>query len=117
MKETTNLKLKKPDLDDFYNVEDFNYNSDVIDRSIKEVQDTAESKAPKDHTHDASDINGISTNAKGTSFDNSTNGMAAINVQDAIEENKTSISELQKEVNGARLDLINTENRIINKLV
>lgn len=93
MKETTNLKLKKPDLNDFYNVEDFNYNSDVIDRSIKEVKDTAESKAPKNHTHNASDIDGISTNAKGTSFDNSTNGMVATNVQDAIEENKATIEE------------------------
>lgn len=109
MKETTNLKLKKPDLNDFYNVDDFNYNSDIIDRSIKEVQDTAESKAPKDHTHDASDINGISTNAKGTSFDNSTNGMAATNVQDAIEENKTSILELEK--TDGKLANLQTDNK------
>lgn len=105
MKETTNLKLKKPDLNDFYNVEDFNYNSDIIDRSIKEVKDTAESKAQKNHTHNASDIDGISTNAKGTSFDNSTNGMTATNVQDAIEENKTSILN--------KVDIVVTEDKNI----
>lgn len=112
MKETTNLKLKKPDFNDFYNVEDFNYNSDVIDRSIKEVKDIAESKAPKNHTHNASDIDGISTNAKGTSFDNSINGMAATNVQDAIEENKTSILKLQNELGTNKSILANNINAI-----
>jgi len=31
---TTNLGLKKPDQEDFYNVDDFNYNADVIDVNI-----------------------------------------------------------------------------------
>ena len=31
MKETKNLKLKKPDPEDFYNVEDFNSNMDILD--------------------------------------------------------------------------------------
>lgn len=35
----------------------------------------------------------VSGNAEGTSFDNSSNGMSATNVQDAIEENKTTIEE------------------------
>ena len=34
--ETTNLGLKKPDTDDFYNVNDFNYNADVIDETFSD---------------------------------------------------------------------------------
>lgn len=34
MKETTNIKLKKPDLTDFYDIGDFNYNADIIDKEI-----------------------------------------------------------------------------------
>lgn len=41
----------------------------------------------------------VSGNAEGTSFDNSENGMTATNVQDAIEENKTSIITLKNSVN------------------
>ena len=40
----------------------------------------------------------VSGNAEGTSFDNSSNGMTATNVQEAIEENKTSILSLQEEL-------------------
>ena len=36
--ETTNLGLKKPDTDDFYNVNDFNYNADVIDESFSDLK-------------------------------------------------------------------------------
>lgn len=38
-------------------------------------------------------------------------------VEDTVTQNKTSILSLQNELNGARLDLINSENSIINKLV
>ena len=38
MTETTNFNLKKPDLDDFYNVGDFNDNADTIDTEIKKAQ-------------------------------------------------------------------------------
>lgn len=34
MTETTNFNLKKPDLDDFYNVGDFNDNADIIDEEL-----------------------------------------------------------------------------------
>lgn len=104
---TPNLGLEKPLTNENYDVNVFNGNMDKVDKGIKDAKDIANSKAAANHTHDASDINGISTNAKGTSFDNSTNGMAATNVQDAIEENKTSILEhntrldnIQKELNG-----------------
>lgn len=38
-------------------------------------------------------------------------------INDEVQQNKTSILSLQNELNGARLDLINSENSIINKLV
>ena len=39
MKYTDNLKLKMPDSTDFYNVQDFNDNADVIDKAVQEVKD------------------------------------------------------------------------------
>ena len=49
-------------------------------------------------------INNISVSGNGDaqskSFDNSSNGMEATNVQDAIEENKTSILSLEKQLGG-----------------
>lgn len=83
MRLTTNLGLKKPEGTDVVNIDDFNYNADILDAKVKEISNK---------------LSSISTNAKNTSFDNSSNGMVATNVQDAIEENKTSILNLQKEL-------------------
>lgn len=47
--ETTNLGLKKPDANDFYNVQDFNDNADLLDTVIA-------GKANSSHDHNASDI-------------------------------------------------------------
>lgn len=104
---TPNLGLEKPLTNENYDVNVFNGNMDKVDKGIKDVKDIANSKAAANHTHNASDINGISTNAKGTSFDNSTNGMAATNVQDAIEENKTSILSQGREINSIKQQLGN----------
>lgn len=108
MRLTTNLGLKKPEGTDVVNIDDFNYNADILDAKVKEISNK---------------LSSISTNAKNTSFDNSSNGMTATNVQDAIEENKTSIlsliesvSDLSTEVNGQRLRGINIANAIIDKL-
>lgn len=38
--ETTNYGLKKPDAEDFYNVEDFNGNFDKVDAALKGLEDT-----------------------------------------------------------------------------
>ena len=46
---TTNLGLKKPAANDFYNVQDFNDNADIIDEAVA-------GKANSSHDHDASDI-------------------------------------------------------------
>lgn len=42
MEETTNLKLKKPDRNDRYNVKDFNDNFDAIDGAINRSNSTKE---------------------------------------------------------------------------
>lgn len=39
MQTTTNYGLKKPGGDDFYNVEDFNENADLVDENIKSLSD------------------------------------------------------------------------------
>lgn len=39
MKLTTNYSLKKPEGSDVVNIEDFNYNADIIDGKIKEIVD------------------------------------------------------------------------------
>lgn len=40
MKYTDNLGLKMPDNTDFYNVQDFNDNADVIDKAVQKVEDS-----------------------------------------------------------------------------
>lgn len=44
---TTNYNLIKPTNEDFYNVEDFNNNSDIIDAELKNVNDKADGKVDK----------------------------------------------------------------------
>ena len=39
MEQTKNYKLNKPGQDDFYNVEDFNQNADILDQALKELAD------------------------------------------------------------------------------
>ncbi|MGL5715056.1 MAG: hypothetical protein ACRCXT_06795 [Paraclostridium sp.] len=117
MEETNNYKLKKQDELDFYDVHLVNENLDTIDLAIKEAKDTADSKASSTHTHDASDINGIATDAESTSFDNSTSNMFSTNVQSAVEEvndktnaNKVSILKLEEKVE----NIDSSVNEIVN---
>lgn len=104
MRLTTNLGLKKPEGTDVVNIDDFNYNADILDAKVKEISNK---------------LSSISTNAKNTSFDNSSNGMSATNVQDAIvenkttiEANKTSILSLQSELGTNKTTLQNNINAI-----
>ncbi len=52
---TENYNLKKPAQEDFYNVEDFNNNADVIDKELKAVSDKATSALPSS-SYTAADI-------------------------------------------------------------
>lgn len=119
---TTNYNLVKPSENEYYDINVSNSNLDIIDTEIKKVNDRLDS---------------VSTDAQSTSFDNSSNGMVATNVQDAIEENKTTIEEnkasieenkksieanktsilaLKEEVNGQRVRGIEIANSLLEKL-
>ena len=101
---TTNYNLVKPSENEYYDINVSNSNLDIIDTEIKKVNDRLDS---------------VSTDAQSTSFDNSSNGMEATNVQDAIEENKqnieankTSILSLQEELGTNKTTLQNNINAI-----
>lgn len=98
---TTNYNLVKPSENEYYDININNSNLDIIDTEIKKINDT---------------LSSVSTDAQSTSFDNSSNGMTATNVQDAIEENKTSILSLQSELGTNRESLITSCNQIIDLL-
>jgi hypothetical protein len=51
MKYTPNYGLKKPEQDDFYNVEDFNDNADIIDQALKEVGEVSQALAAHKAEH------------------------------------------------------------------
>lgn len=98
---TNNLQLEKPLLNENYDIEVHNRNMDKIDSAIKEVK---------------GQVDGLELTAQRVSISDSTNVFEATNVEDALLENKTSILELQTEVNGQRLRGINIANAIIDKL-
>lgn len=99
MRLTTNLGLKKPEGTDVVNIDDFNYNADILDAKVKEISNK---------------LSSISTNAKSTSFDNSSNGMSATNVQDAIVENKTSILNNEKVINENKNKILTLHNEKVD---
>lgn len=98
---TDNLQLEKPLLNENYDIEVHNRNMDKIDNAIQEVK---------------GQVSGLELTAQRVSISDSTNVFEATNVEDALLENKTSILELQTEVNGQRLRGINIANAIIDKL-
>ena len=98
---TNNLRLEKPLQSENYNIDIFNSNADKIDTAIQEVKGK---------------VDGLELTAERVSIADPTNKFEATNVEDALLENKTSILELQTEVNGQRLRGINIVNTLIDKL-
>ena len=98
---TNNLGLEKPMLNENYDIDVHNRNMDKIDGAIQEVKGK---------------VDGLELTAQRVSIADSTDKFEATNVEDALLENKTSILELQTEVNGQRLRGINIANAIIDKL-
>lgn len=94
---TPNLQLNQWAGNEYVKRQDFVDDNNKIDEAYGELKREIENKA---------------SDARGTSFDNSTNGMAATNVQDAIEENKTSILSLQSELGSNKTTLQNNINEI-----
>ena len=98
---SNNLQLEKPLLNENYDIEVHNRNMDKIDNAIQEVK---------------GQVDGLELTAQRVSISDSTNVFEATNVEDALLENKTSILELQTELNGQRLRGINIANTIIDKI-
>lgn len=60
MQETEEYKLKKPDADDFFDIEDFNENTDKIEQALKEnAEGVQELKAPP--FNDSGTVDGINS--------------------------------------------------------
>lgn len=102
MKETINYKFKKPDSNDFFNIDHFNYNTDLVDKELDNLK---------------KEIDGKSTDATGTSYDNTNSKLTATNLQGAIDElntktdeNKTSISNLKPKVDNSQNHKLTNDN-------
>ena len=74
---------------------------DKIDNAIQEVKGK---------------VDGLELTAQRVSIADSTNKFEATNVEDALLENKTSILELQEELNGQRVRGIEITNSLLEKL-
>ena len=94
---TSNLKLEKPLQNENYNIDILNSKADKIDTAIQEVKGK---------------VDGLELTAERVSIADPTNKFEATNVEDALLENKTSILELQTEVNGQRLKAIQINNEL-----
>ena len=99
---TDNLRLEKPLQSENYNIDIFNANADKIDTAIQEVKGK---------------VDGLELTAERVSIADPTNKFEATNVEDALLENKTSILELQAELNGQRLRGINAINNIYRNIL
>lgn len=89
MKLTTNYSLKKPDGSDVVNIDDFNYNADIIDAAIKELKSKMDG------------LELVASNVKMS--DGSTVEIA--------------VTTLRNELNGSKSNLINLANNIRNTIV
>lgn len=95
---TDNLQLEKPLLNENYDIEVHNRNMDKIDSAIQEVKGR---------------VDGLELTAQRVSIADTTNKFEATNVEDALLENKTSILNLETELNGQRLRGIEISNNIL----
>jgi hypothetical protein len=136
VKQTDNLKLQKPEKGEFYNVEVFNANADLIDKAISGIETDAQDVLEKlktvdgegsgldadfldgkdsaafatsDHKHEMSDINNLKLTAENTTIKDTDNNFTSSNVEGALKE-------LATEVNGQRLRAIDALNSIESKL-
>ena len=92
---TTNLQLEKPLTTDYYDVNVFNRNMDKIDTAIQEVKGK---------------VDGLELKAERVSIADSTNKFKATNVEDALLENKASISKNAKEIENLKQSASNGKN-------
>ncbi|WP_343101360.1 hypothetical protein [Romboutsia sp. MSSM.1001216sp_RTP31141st1_G3_RTP31141_220114] len=100
MQETSNLKLRQPAQSDFYNVDDFNLNSEIIDKEISKLKGSYENMKLVDTNVVLTDPNNI--------FKLGEN--ANINQALMVLANKTD--KIDVDLNGQRLKAININNRL-----
>jgi hypothetical protein len=92
-KYTDNYNLIKPDKEDFYNIDDFNNNSDIIDAQLKSLEDNKVAKVTN---------KGLSTNDYTTAEKNKLQNIeenAQVNVIEVVKVNGTALTPTTKEVN------------------
>lgn len=95
MKETENYKLKKPDVTEFFDVENhFNYNANIIDKELANLNKQLES---------------IDTTAEKTTLKDTNDYFVSKNVEGALEE-------LAIEVKGQKARGIPIANSLLKKL-
>jgi hypothetical protein len=59
MQKTTNYGFNKPESTDFYNIEDFNENADLIDEKLKAIEELANPQDLDNHKNDKSNPHGV----------------------------------------------------------
>ena len=91
MKLTTNYSLKKPEGSDVVNIDDFNYNADIIDNAIQEVKGKIDG------------LELVASNVKMANGDT---------VENAITTNMASIASLQAELGTNKATLQSNINEI-----
>lgn len=85
MKLTTNYGLKKPEGSDVVNIDDFNYNADILDTKVKEVENR---------------VNSLNLTASNVTMTNgSTVEKAITDLQTELNEN---VSALENNINAIR---------------
>ena len=88
---TTNYSLKKPSGADVVNIDDFNYNADILDKEIKSIR---------------TKLDGLNLTASNVKMSNGST------VEDTVSANKTSILSLQNELGASKSILENNINAI-----
>jgi hypothetical protein len=106
MKHTDNYGFNKPESTDFYNVDDFNENMDIIDKKLNEIEaggsgsvvyitqekydDLPDSKLTDDVEYRITN-EGVEGTARNLAYDNTQSGIEAASVQGAIDELSESL--------------------------
>ena len=96
---SNNLQLEKPLLNENYDIEVHNRNMDKIDNAIQEVKGK---------------VDGLELTAQRVSIADSANKFEATNVEDALLENKTSISLLNTKADTTNTNLNNLKTKVDN---
>ena len=96
---TDNLQLEKPLLNENYDIEVHNRNMDKIDNAIQEVK---------------GQVSGLELKAEKVSITDEEGLFEATNVEDALLENKTSISSLNSKTDATNSNLNNLQTRVDN---